>query len=116
MFLKIEFIPPISTLGNKDTYRGSDYRLAIIVLYTQMRGKCPIEIEVILLYTKVNLIHVSYISNKSEFFFPLLNSLTLTAILLHAVRNQPNGISSINKEDTENCSAVLHYIQACNAM
>ena len=32
--------------GSKDTYRGSDYRLAIIVLYNQMKDKCPPEIEV----------------------------------------------------------------------
>lgn len=35
------FIP-----GNKDCYRGCDYRLSVAIVYIRLKGKCPKEIEV----------------------------------------------------------------------
>ena len=46
-------------MGNKDQYRGSDYRLSAILIYQRLRGKCPLEFEE-LLFTLVEITRLSY--------------------------------------------------------
>ena len=53
-------------LGIKDTYRGCDYRLSVILIYSRLKGKVPNEIEE-LLYTLKELGRLAYLgaANRS---------------------------------------------------
>lgn len=79
--------------GDKDTYRGSDYRLSAIVLFTKMKGKCPTEFEVF---------YFPYIFHKYNFYYNLILKTELNFLLtgssLHSFGDFPTSIFKSNKK------------------
>lgn len=51
--------------GNKDTIRGSDYRLSVIITYQNMKGKCHINVEE-LLYTLMEIVRLAYMKAEKR--------------------------------------------------
>lgn len=70
-------------LGDKDQYRGSDYRYSAIIVYQRLKGKCSREIDD-LLYTLVEITRLSYQNSLSRTSKSVLRLYNVTFI--HATR------------------------------